>query len=75
MPEITIYVSDGLKEEMDKHKDINWSAIARKAFNEKIRKIAIAEAIGSESILSEQDAREIGEKIKEEIAKRHGLTE
>ncbi|NIQ07590.1 MAG: hypothetical protein GWO20_18300 [Candidatus Korarchaeota archaeon] len=75
MPKVTVHVSDDLKEEMEKHKEINGSAIARKAFNEKIRKIAIAEAIVAESELTEKDAKDIGEKIKESIAKRHGLSE
>lgn len=75
LPKVTVHVSDDLKEAMEKYENINWSAIARKAFNEEIRKIAMAEALVAESELTEQDAREIGEMIKEGIAKRHGLLE
>ena len=38
MATMTLAVPDELKEEMDKMKIINWSAVAREAFQEKIKK-------------------------------------
>jgi hypothetical protein len=40
---------------------------------EHLDKIAMIEEIASKSKLTEKDAEEIGNKIKREIAKRHGL--
>ncbi len=58
---------------MEEHNEVNWSSIARKAFSKQLKKIEIAESIASESELTEKKAKEIGEKVKEDMAKKHGL--
>ena len=37
MPKISVYIPDELKARMDKHENINWSAIAQRAFEKEIR--------------------------------------
>ncbi len=73
MVNITLAISEDLKEELQEHKEVNWSAVIRKALQEHLRKIRIAEAIASKSKLTEKDAEEIARKIKREMAKNHDL--
>lgn len=65
-------VPDELKKEMDKMKIINWSAVAREAFEEKIQKLRLLEFLTKDSKLTEKDGEELGAKIKRGIAKAHG---
>ena len=39
MPIVSVYVTDELYEKMKRHPEINWSAVARKAFEEIVKKI------------------------------------
>ena len=71
MPTITLSVPDELKNEMDKHKIINWSEVARTAIRERIVQLNILNDIASKSKLTEQDALELGRKIKKSMWKRY----
>ena len=73
MVNITLALPDELKKELQKHKEVNWSAVIRKALLEHLKKIEIAEAIASKSKLTQKDADEISRKIKREMAKELGL--
>jgi len=72
MATMTLAVPDELKEEMDKMKIINWSAVAREAFQEKIQKLRLLESLTKNSKLTEEDVEELSAKIKRGIAKAHG---
>mgnify|MGYP001598535492 FL=1 len=39
MPTITISLPDKLKERLDKHKDINWPEVFRRAFEKKVMEL------------------------------------
>ncbi len=73
MVNITLAIPEDLKQELQKHEEVNWSAVMRKALQEHLRKIRIAEAITSKSKLTQKDADDIARKIKREMAKEHGL--
>ncbi len=73
MTNITLSIPDELKKRLQKHDEVNWSAVIRRALQEYLRKLQIVEEIASKSRFTEADAEEIGDKIKHEIAKRHGL--
>jgi len=73
MENITLTIPAELKAELKKHKEVNWSAIIRKAMIEHLRKVAIVEAIAQKSKLTKKDVEEIGKKVKEGIARNHGL--
>ena len=64
MVNITLSVPEEIKEIMNKHPEMNWSEIARQAFKEKAAQLELLNAIASKSKLTEQDALEIGRKIK-----------
>ena len=73
MVNITLTIPQDLKEELQKHKEVNWSAVIRKALQEHIRKADIAETIAQKSKLTKQDVKELDLLIKKGIAKHHGL--
>ena len=73
MVNITITVPENLKDELKKHKEVNWSAVARKAMEEHLRKLHIAESIGNKSKLTQKDIDELDKIVKKGIAKNHGL--
>jgi len=73
MANLTLAVPEDLQEIMDRHKDVKWTEVARQAMWEKARKLELMDKLLAKSGLTEEDAEEIGHKIKHEIAKRHGL--
>ena len=74
MTNMTLAIPEDLNKIMKKHKEVKWSEVARKDILEKARKLELMDKILSKSTFTEQDAEIIGNKIKKEIAKRHGLT-
>ncbi len=71
MSTITLSVPEELKREMDKSKEINWSAVAREAIREKITQLKILKAIASKSQLTEKDAIELGRKINKSLHEKY----
>jgi hypothetical protein len=73
MTNMTLAIPEDLHGIMRKHNEIKWSEIARQALWNHAKKIELMNKILSKSELTEKDAEEIGNKIKREIAKKHGL--
>ena len=73
MTNMTLAVPDELMAVMKKHKEIKWSEVAREALAEKADELKLMDQILSKSKLTDKDAIEIGRKINEAVAKRHGL--
>jgi len=73
MTNMTLAIPEDLQKIMTRHREIKWSEIARIAMWEYARKLELMEKLVAESELTEEDAVEIGRKIKEGMAKRHGL--
>lgn len=70
MTNITLTLPNELKEELQKHKEVNWSAVMRKALQEHLTRIEIAEAIAHKSKLTQKDVGEISKMINHNIAKK-----
>ncbi len=68
MTNITLAISDELKKELQKHQEVNWSAVIRRAMIEHLRNVRIAEAIAQKSKLTEKDVAEISKIIKKDMA-------
>ena len=75
MTNMTLAIPEELHKIIKKHKEIKWTEIARQAMWEQARKLEIMDSLLSKSELTEEDALEIGRKIKREIAKKHGLVQ
>lgn len=73
MANITITVPEDLKGEIQRHPEVNWSAVTRKAMQQHLTKLHIAEAIAQKSKLTQKDIKELDALVKEGIAKAHGL--
>ena len=70
MGTLSVSVPDDLREQMVKLDEINWSAVARKAFEEKVKEIQFFKDIAAKSKLTEKDAVEIATRINKNIAKK-----
>ena len=73
MPTLTVSMPEDLKEAMSRHEEVNWSAVIRKAVQEHLRKLDIADTIAAKSKLTDEDVEKLDRLVKRGIAKRHGL--
>ena len=73
---VTLSVPVELKDKMELFKEINWSEVMRNTLSEKVRRLEIMKRLDeltAGSKLTEEDVKRIADKIKEGVAKRHGL--
>lgn len=70
MGTMSVSVEDEMKARMSQLHEINWSAVARKAFEEKLKEVEILKKLASKSKLTAKDAQEISKKINEGMAKK-----
>ena len=70
MGTMSVSVPEDLRTRMNQLDEVNWSAVARKAFEDKVKEIDILKKISSKSELSEKDAMDISRKINESMAKK-----
>ncbi len=68
MGTLSVSVPDNLREQMDQLEEVNWSAVARKAFEEKVEEVEFLKTIAGKSKLTEKDAEEIAKKINKSMA-------
>jgi hypothetical protein len=73
MANITLTIPEDLQIELRKHDEVNWSGVIRKALQEHLRKLRIADAIANKSKLTQKDVEELSKLVKKGIAKNHGL--
>ncbi len=70
MVNITLSVPDELKKKMELFIEMNWSAVARKAFEEKINDLEFIKRFKSKSALTEEDAIKFGRELNRNLVKR-----
>ena len=70
MGTLSVSVPEELKRKMSQMDEVNWSAIARKAFEEKIEEIEFLKEIANKSKLTIKDVREISTKINTNMSKK-----
>ncbi len=73
MPNVTVFVSDDLKREMDENPVINWSEVARRAFAQQLRDLKLLEEITSKSKATDKDVEELSKLVKRGVAKKYHL--
>ncbi len=71
MANVTVVVPDKLKEDMVSFEEINWSAVARKAFDDKVKFLKKMDSLLKNSELTEEDAVRLGKEIKKELWENH----
>ena len=72
MPELTISLPKELLDKMEKFHDIQWSEVARLAFEERVNDLEQSELIVSNSFLSEEDAKLIAQSVDKSVRKNRG---
>jgi len=70
MVNMTLAVPQEMKNKMDSFAEINWSAVARKAFNEKMHDLEFIKKFKADSTLTEEDALRLGRDLNRRLAKR-----
>jgi len=70
MANVSISVSDELKEKMARFPSINWSVVGREAIAQKIKDLEFLLEFKSNSTLTEEDALRLGAEVNATLAKR-----
>jgi hypothetical protein len=70
MTSLTLAISKELKAKMEKHKEINWSEIARQAIKQKLELLAKMDELLKNSELTEGEAIKLGRKVNKKIAEK-----
>ncbi|HLD04516.1 MAG TPA: hypothetical protein VJG90_02240 [Candidatus Nanoarchaeia archaeon] len=70
MTTVSVAIPDELKQRMHQMDEVNWSAVARKAFEEKIHQIEFMKKLAQKSKLTEKDAEAISDRINLNMAKK-----
>ena len=70
MTTLSVSIPEELKEKMSHLEEINWSAVARRAFEEKVKEVEFVKSLASKSKLTEKDAEAISRKINESMSKK-----
>lgn len=78
MGELVVKVPEDIREEVEKHPEVNWSEVIGRAVKEELEERAkrklILTALGKileDSKLTEEDALKLGEELKESMWKRY----
>ena len=69
---MTISVPAELKQTLSRHPEINWSEVARQAWDEKARQLEMLDKLTGKNKTTEKDIAELAALLKKGMAKRHG---
>lgn len=70
MANMTLSLPDDLHKEMRAFPDVRWSEVARRAIQEKLELLRLADALAKKSALSEADVASFSRLVKREAGKR-----
>ena len=70
MGNMTLSIPDEIQKEMKHFSEIKWSEVARKAFQERIETLRLAEKLAKKSKLSVKDVEDFSKKITASATKR-----
>ena len=70
MVNVTLSIPSDLKQKMDNFAEINWSAVAREAFDDKIKDMEFIKKFKAKSTWTEEDAIRLGRELNANLAKR-----
>jgi len=68
MVNVTLSIPQELKQRMDSFDEINWSAVARVAFDEKIKDLEFIKKFKSQSRMTEEDALRLGKEVNKSLS-------
>ncbi len=70
MTTMTLSVPAELKHKLEEFPEINWSAVARQAFMQKIKDLEFLKEFKAESEMTEEEAVKLGKKVRKKLAKK-----
>jgi hypothetical protein len=73
MVTMTLALPSELKNRMDGFPEMNWSEIARQAFNQRIKDMEFLREFKKNSTLTEKDALKMGAELNKRLAKRYKI--
>lgn len=68
---MTLSVSEEIKQDMDHFPEINWSAIAREAIQQRLVMLHKFREFTRDSLLTEEDALKLGGEVSKKAWQRH----
>jgi len=71
MVTMTLAVPNELRNKMESFPEINWSEVARQAFNQKVSDLEFLRKFKSKSKFTEADAMKFGAEISRKLANRY----
>lgn len=71
MANVCVSVSDEMKKKIEKFETVNWSAVARRAFEIELSKLELMDKLVSKSKVSEKEIELLSRRIKSGMAKWH----
>jgi hypothetical protein len=71
MVNVTVSVPEDLKKKLEKFPEINWSEVARQAWEEKARQLELLNELTRSSTATDADIAELSRKIKKSLAKKY----
>lgn len=75
MVSMTLSIPEELKQDMDLFQDMNWSAVARTAIQQKIVYLKKFKEFTKNSTLTEDDALRMGKELNKSLTKRYLSTQ
>jgi len=70
MVNVTLSIPTDMKHKMDSFAEINWSAVAREAFDDKIRDMELIKKFKANSTITEEDALRWGKEVGKSLSDR-----
>lgn len=70
MATVSVSVPEDLRKKMQKLDEINWSAVARKAFEKTVDDIETIRRLTEKNSLTEKDAQDIAGRIDAEVSRK-----
>jgi phosphoribosylaminoimidazole carboxylase (NCAIR synthetase) len=71
MSNLTLSISDELREKLDEFREINWSAVAREAFVHKVADLEFLREFRSKSDLTTNDVERLSKEVNDRLSKRY----
>ena len=71
MVTVTLAVPKEMKLRMEEYPEMNWSEVARQAFNQKLQDLEFLREFKSKSSMTEDEAVKLGRELNGKLAKRY----
>ena len=69
MPNLTLTITDGMKDEMKRHPSVRWSNAVRVSIEKKLRDFELSEKLAQKTDLTEKDVEALSAKVDNALAK------